>query len=157
MTRVLRILFLNIAAALWLAACTPTIDQRGNMPTAEKIAEIRPGITSKASVTELLGTPSSVSTFDPNTWYYIGERTSRLAFYRPEVLDQKVVAVTFDAHGIVKNVDVHGKDEAHDITPVARATPAQGHELSFFEQLFGNIGRFNTTDRRGPISAPAPY
>src|SRR6185437_4416551 len=56
--------------ALSLAACSPTLDQRGNLPDPEKLAEIQPGVKTKDEVTKLLGTPSAVGTFDSKTWYY---------------------------------------------------------------------------------------
>jgi hypothetical protein len=34
-------------------------------------------------------------------------------------------------------------EDGKEITPVARATPAPGRELSFLEQLIGNLGKFN--------------
>src|SRR5476651_1283894 len=49
--------------ALALAACQPTVDQRGNLPDQRKLATIEPGVTTKEMVSQLLGTPSSVSTF----------------------------------------------------------------------------------------------
>src|SRR6476660_10263534 len=49
--------------AVALAACQPTIDQRGNLPDDKKISAIEPGVTTKQAVSQLLGTPSSVSTF----------------------------------------------------------------------------------------------
>src|SRR5437879_2195833 len=40
---------------LALAACQPTIDQRGNLPDEKKISEIEPGVTTKEAVSQLLG------------------------------------------------------------------------------------------------------
>ena len=37
--------------------------------------------------------------------------------------------------------------------PIARATPAPGRELSFLEQLLGNLGKFNSTGGGGEPSS----
>jgi outer membrane protein assembly factor BamE (lipoprotein component of BamABCDE complex) len=141
---------------LGLAACAPTVDQRGNLPDDQRLAQIQPGVTTKDNVAKLLGTPSTVSTFDPNTWYYISQRTEQTAFFNPALLDQQVVIVAFDDQGVVRVVRHRGLEDGKEIEPIARATPAPGRELSFFEQLLGNLGRFNTDDKKGPGGGNRP-
>jgi outer membrane protein assembly factor BamE (lipoprotein component of BamABCDE complex) len=126
-----------------LAGCAATVEQRGNLPTPEKLAEVKPGVTSKDEVIKVLGSPSSVSIFNDKSWYYISRRTGQTAFFEPDVLDQQVYIVSFDDQGVVKTVDHKGVQDARAIDPVPRATPAPGRELTFLEQLIGNVGKFN--------------
>jgi outer membrane protein assembly factor BamE (lipoprotein component of BamABCDE complex) len=108
------------------------------------MAEIHAGSTTKDEVAKILGTPSSVSVFNNDkSWYYISRRTAQTAFFEPDVLDQQVYIVNFDDQGVVKAVDHKVLEDGKEITPVARATPAPGRELSFLEQLIGNLGKFN--------------
>jgi len=130
--------------AVALAACQPTIDQRGNLPDDKKISAIEPGVTTKQAVSQLLGTPSSVSTFGDKTWYYISRRTEQTAFFNPQVLDQQVIVVGFDEGGIVRNVQHLNLADSRPVDPSPRETPSAGKELSFVEQLLGNLGKFNT-------------
>ena len=130
--------------ALTLAACAPMVDQRGNLPDPTKLASIQPGVTTKEAVSKLLGTPSSISTFNDKTWYYISRRTEQTAFFAPQVTDQLVVAVAFDDSGVVRDVERHDLADGRPIDPSTRVTPSAGRELGFFEQLIGNLGRFNT-------------
>jgi outer membrane protein assembly factor BamE (lipoprotein component of BamABCDE complex) len=132
------------ALALLLAGCAPMIDQRGNLPDETKLASIKPGVTNKEAVSQLLGTPSSVSTFSDKTWYYISRRTETTAFFAPEVVDQQVVKVGFDDSGVVADVERRGLADGRLIDPSPRVTPSAGRELNLFEQLLGNLGRFNT-------------
>lgn len=132
-----------------LDACSPTVSARGNLPTADQLSQIKPGVTDKASVTALLGSPSSVASFDDTTWYYISQRSEEVAFFKPEAHDPEVVAVVFDKDGIVKDVEKTSRKEPRAIQPVARTTPAPGKELSFIEQLIGNFGKFNTNSAAG--------
>jgi outer membrane protein assembly factor BamE (lipoprotein component of BamABCDE complex) len=129
--------------ALALAACQPTIDQRGNLPDEKKISAIEPGVTTKEAVSQLLGTPSSVSTFGDKTWYYISRRTEQTAFFNPQVLDQQVVVVAFDEGDVVRNVQHLNLADSRPVDPSSRETPSAGKELSFVEQLLGNLGKFN--------------
>src|SRR5262245_6072654 len=88
-----------------IAGCAGVVEQRGNLPPPEKLAEIQPGVTSKDEVIKILGSPSSVSIFNDKSWYYISRRTGQIAFFEPDVIDQQVHIVNFDDRGIVKTVD----------------------------------------------------
>jgi outer membrane protein assembly factor BamE (lipoprotein component of BamABCDE complex) len=129
--------------ALALAACQPTIDQRGNLPDKGKLADIEPGVTTKEMVSQILGTPSSVSTFGDKTWYYISRRTEQTSFFEPVVLDQQVVVVAFDDGGVVRDVQHLSLADSRPVDPSVRETPSAGKELGFVEQLVGNLGKFN--------------
>ena len=132
-----------ISAIALVAGCATSVEQRGNLPTQEKIAEVHPGTTTKDEVIKILGSPSSVSIFNDKSWYYISRRTGQIAFFDPNVVDQQVYIVNFDNQGVVRAVDHKGLEDGKEIIPVARATPAPGRELSFLEQLIGNLGKFN--------------
>jgi outer membrane protein assembly factor BamE (lipoprotein component of BamABCDE complex) len=132
-----------------LGACSPTISARGNLPSADQLSQIKPGVTDKASVTALLGSPSSVASFDDTTWYYISQQSEAVAFFKPEARNPEVVAVVFDKDGVVKDVHKTIGKVPRTIEPVARTTPAPGKELSFIEQLIGNFGKFNTNSAAG--------
>ncbi len=147
-------LFLVGLAVASLSACGMPINQRGNLPKADAMAQIKPGVTDKATVQRLLGTPSNAPSFDPGTWYYISRETKEIAFLNPEVLDQQVVAIHFDDNGVVSSIDHKGLRDAHAITPNPNATPAQGREFTFLEQLIGNFGKFNNSRNTTPGGPP---
>jgi outer membrane protein assembly factor BamE (lipoprotein component of BamABCDE complex) len=137
-------LLVAVSGAAAVASCAPTVEQRGNLPNPDKMAEIHAGSTTKDEVVKILGTPSSVSIFgNDKSWYYISRRTAQTAFFEPDLLDQQVYIVNFDDQGMVRAVDHRAMEDGKEITPVARATPAPGRELSFLEQLIGNLGKFN--------------
>ncbi|HUZ71576.1 MAG TPA: outer membrane protein assembly factor BamE [Stellaceae bacterium] len=132
-----------VAALLVLASCTNPIDQRGNLPKPDKLVQIKPGSTDKATVTRLLGSPSSVAAFDANTWYYISQKTQPFAFFTPSRLDQEVVAIDFNNKGIVSDVRRKTMADAEAVKPDPNATPASGRTFTLLEQLIGNLGRFS--------------
>ena len=147
-----------LAMALFIAACAPIVDSRGNLPETDDLDKIRVGSSTKDEVATVLGSPSSVATFDPNTWYYISKRTETVAFLRPETIDQKVLTVRFDEAGLVKEIVQTDRDAASEIDPIDRTTPTSGQTFSIFQQLFGNLGRFGDAPpksaRRPPVPAP---
>ena len=152
-----------LIAAASLAGCSPTLDQRGNLPEPDKLAQIRPGATTRDEVVKILGTPSSTGIFDAKNWYYISRRTKQVAFLDPDVLDQQVFIVNFDDKGVVRGIDHKELRDGREIEPAPGATPAPGRELTFVEQVLGNIGRFNKSSSKsddsggdGPRPGPSP-
>jgi outer membrane protein assembly factor BamE (lipoprotein component of BamABCDE complex) len=131
-----------VFAAMMLAGCATSVDQRGNLPDPDKIAEIQPGTTTKEQVVKILGSPSSASTFDDDVWYYISRKTEQIAFFSATVLDQQVFIIDFNDKGVVKDIGHKTLADGESISPAPGATPAPGRELSFMEQLLGNVGRF---------------
>lgn len=131
-----------------VGACTPTEYVRGYVPTTETINKLKNGVDNKRKVVRLVGSPTSVSTFESSTWYYVSRRSQQLAFFEEELLDQQVVAIDFDKTGFVKDVRRYAMDDARNIIPVGHRTVSHGRELGILEQMFGNLGRF-TNDSTG--------
>ena len=144
---------LAIATVISLGACESRVSIRGNMPDIEEMEAINPGVDSKEDVVARLGTPSSVSTFMDNTWYYIGQRVEQFAFYAPEVTDRSVLVIEFDQSGIVGDTRYLTIYDGHAIDPVSRETPTEGKELTVMQQLLGNFGRL-PTDPGNPNQRP---
>jgi outer membrane protein assembly factor BamE (lipoprotein component of BamABCDE complex) len=125
------------------AACTPEVSTHGYRLDQAALARLEPGSTTRDETLQLLGSPSSVATFDDRVWYYVTQRTERRSFYQEEVVEQQVVAVIFDERGLLSSIDQHDMGDAREIDLVSRETPTSGNELNIFEQFIGNIGRFN--------------
>jgi outer membrane protein assembly factor BamE (lipoprotein component of BamABCDE complex) len=145
-----------LLSAVMLTGCSISEDQRGNLPDPEKLAQLQPGNTTKEQVVRILGSPSSASTFDDNVWYYISRRVKQVAFFSPTVLDQQVYIVDFDDKGVVRDVGHKTLADSRSISPAPGATPAPGRELSFMEQLLGNVGRFGGSGGGGGSGTPNP-
>ncbi len=94
-------------------------------------------------VAEILGSPSNISTFDLETWYYVSQRTETTAFFEPDVMTRQVVILRFDKGGTLADVRTIGLEEGHNVLPVERETPTSGNEMTFIEQIIGNLGKFN--------------
>lgn len=139
-----------------LVACSPTVRTHGHVLDEAALAQIEPGRTSRDRVAQLLGSPSSMGTFDGAAWYYVSQRTERHSFYQEKVVEQKVVAITFDEQGVVSDVERRNLDDARNIELVERETPTVGNELTAVEQFIGNIGRFNLPQDDRITGEPRP-
>jgi outer membrane protein assembly factor BamE (lipoprotein component of BamABCDE complex) len=139
-----------VLVATLAAACAPREEFRGAVLDEGRLSQVQPG-KSQAEVTQLLGSPSSTSTFSEagNTWYYISRATETTAFLAPEVVSQRVVAVDFDRGGRVRDVRQYKMEDGQEVPLVSRETPTKGKELSIMEQFLGNIGKFNSNRQPG--------
>lgn len=146
MTRLWRIALPVAGAALIavsLAACTPRSATRGSIPTEQQIEMVVPGVHGRDDVHSILGTPSVVSTFDENTWYYIGRRTTQYAFFRRKTAEQQVLIVRFGRDGRLDKISRLDENDGREVALVERETPSAGRKLGILQQLFSNLGRFS--------------
>lgn len=128
--------------AVSLSACESRVHTRGNLLDPERVVDVRPGELTRDEVADILGSPSSITPFSSDTWYYISQRTETFAFFAPKVMERQIVVVSFDKKGKVVKVDTVGLEQGQKIIPVARKTPTHGNKLTVLEQLIGNLGRF---------------
>lgn len=137
-------LMIVLLAPAVVSGCTPVVETHGHSLDEEQVVKIKPGISSRQDVLQLLGSPSALSTFDDTAWYYVSQRTEKRSFYQEHVVDQEALEITFDQDGRVAGVKRHGLDQVAAIDPVDRVTPTAGTSPSIFKQLIGNIGRFSS-------------
>jgi len=126
-----------------LAACSPTTELRGHIIDEESLAAVKEGVDNRESVSDTLGTPSAIATFDTDVWFYISTRQERMAFLDPKILERTIVAVEFDKKGNVAGTRRYTIADGRPVHIVGRETPTKGKELTFLEQMFGNFGRFS--------------
>lgn len=141
----IRSLALGVAVAAALGGCETVTEVRGFVPDDDSLSKIQVGLQSKRDVADLLGSPSTSTPFGEETWLYISRKTRTTAFWEPRTVSQNVVAVVFDDKGTVSDVRRLELADGKVIRHVARVTPSPGKELSFLEQLIGNVGKFNNT------------
>jgi len=118
------------------------MDTRGNLLDPDRVVEIAPGEQSRDEVAAILGSPSSVTPFGSDTWYYISQRTETFAFLAPKVTERQILVIKFDKDGRVANIDKVGLEAGKTIHPIQRKTMTHGNKMTVLEQLVGNLGRF---------------
>ena len=133
---------------LALSACVSRLDTRGNLLDPELVVEITPGEQTRDEVAAILGSPSSITTFGSDTWYYISQRTETFAFWAPKVTERKILVVKFDKDGKVAKVNTVGLEAGQVINPIQRKTITHGNKMTVIEQLVGNLGRFKEASQR---------
>ena len=116
--------------------------QHGYVVDAPTLAQVKSG-TTKENTLKIMGTPSTTSTVGGDAWYYISQKTdAKLQFMKPEIVDQRVVAIYFKG-GKVERVANYGLEDGRVIDVVSRATPPGGQASAFIKNLFRNLLKFS--------------
>lgn len=131
------------AAALALAllgACTAQYQTHGYMPPEEDLQQIVPGVDTRASVEDLVGVPTTSGVTRDSGFYYIETEIKRFAWRAPEVVDRRVLAITFGEGEVVDNIVTYGLEDGRVVPIQKRVTVSGDGEIGFIRRLFGNIG-----------------
>ena len=116
--------------------------QHGYVMDDNQLAQVHVGSAAE-QVLVVMGTPTTTSTVGSSAWYYISQKTQRaLAFSRPELVDQRVMAVYFDKNKKVERVANYGMEDGKVIDFITRTTPTGGAEQSFLANAMKNLLRF---------------
>lgn len=132
----------SVAMAFMATGCVSTVKAyHGYAPDEVTPSAIEPGVDTRSSVMAQLGSPSTESVFDDNTWVYITSIQERLAFFRPKTASRSVTAIRFTEEDVVDEVLEYDQDDGRVINYASRETPTRGRELGLWEQIFGTVGQ----------------
>ena len=91
-----RVILASIALAALTTACISPIEDYHGYTADEILPEnIEVGEDTRASVLAQLGSASTESVFDENTWFYITTRRERIAFLTPRTSQRSITAIRF--------------------------------------------------------------
>lgn len=126
-----------------LVSCAPKKQTHGYMPTPSQVALLKPGVSSKAQVVQLIGTPAFINDFADNRWNYVAFRTEQIGFEKPDIVNYDVLQLVFNDEQILQSLQQSNRDSLVELSYDTEATPASGREMGLMEQFLGNIGKFN--------------
>lgn len=147
-----RALFAAALATTAIAGCSPTRNYHGYIADEAAPSEIEPGVDTRSTVLARLGSPSTKSVFDDNTWIYLSSTREQFAFYRPKTSSRTVTAIKFGDDDSVQEVGLFDVDDGQTIRYASAETPTRGRELGLLEQIFGTIGAVQLPQERDPTS-----
>lgn len=129
-----------------LAGCSATYRDHGYVPTEDELSEIIVGVDTRASVETSVGIPGITGVLDEGGLYYIQSRVKHFAFYKPEVVEREVLAISFSKAQIVSNIERFSLADGQIVPLSRRVTSSSVLNNGFLRQLMGNLGRFTAGD-----------
>jgi outer membrane protein assembly factor BamE (lipoprotein component of BamABCDE complex) len=98
--------------------------------------------SSREQVLLALGTPSTTATFDNEAFYYISQTRKRyVAFDKPHLVDQKVLAVYFGPDDRVTQIAKYGLKDGKIFDFISRTTPTGGKDRNFLSQIISGASK----------------
>ncbi len=137
------------AVVLATAGCTAQYRTHGWMPPEEDLQQIVPGVDTKASVEDLVGVPTTSGVLNDGGYYYIESDVRTFAWQRPQVIDRRVLAITFDSTDVVDNIVSYGLEDGRVVQLNRRVTRSGDGDIGFIRKLFGNIGGLSAAELLG--------
>jgi outer membrane protein assembly factor BamE (lipoprotein component of BamABCDE complex) len=140
--RVVPVLCALAVSSVVVQGCAPISVYQGFQVVDAKPSDLKVGEDTKSTVLAHLGSPSSVSTFDPNIWFYITQVSEHQSFYKPKTTRRDVVAVSFNKYDDkITKIDTLSLKDGRVIAYNGRETPTRGRSLSVLEQIIGTLGQ----------------
>ena len=132
------ILFLSIT----ISACVPRVTQHGYILSNEEIKIIKNTKLNKSEILEILGQPSSKTTFSDNIWYYITQVRRERAYFEVNNTSTNVIAIKFDKNQEVKSYKIYNEKDSFEVTINWDKTMAV-HEKdeNFIKEFFSSFMR----------------
>lgn len=135
-----------VVVVLALAACQPIMRYHGYAPSDTDLAQIVVGRDTRDSVVEKIGRPGVGGVMENSGWYYVQSDWRVDAWRAPLETDRQVVAISFNARGVVSNVERFGLEEGEIVALSRRVTDTGPRGQSVLRQIFRTFGRFTTAN-----------
>ena len=126
------------------SSCAPISRISGYVPTEKEISFLRIGSSTRDEVIKQLGEPLNHSYSSTNFLLYVQKRVDVVAFLRPRIGERKVVKLTFDKSSLLSRIDFSDKVDRHVFESEQKIVVSEGRKLTFWQQMFGNIGNFSS-------------
>ena len=113
--------FLLILFCLFITNCTTNkvVKNHGTLSLEKKYNKIIASQSNRNDVIEILGPPSTESSFDNNIWIYIERKKTNQSFIKlgiKKIEKNNVLVVEFNEIGILKNKELYNLDNLNNIT-----------------------------------------
>ena len=104
------------------------------------------GSSSKKEVITKLGEPLSNEGSPTNFLIYVQKKVEVVAFLEPRIDERNVLKLSFDDRAILSRIDFYEYDKVANKKFEAdqKIVVAEGRKLTFWQQMFGNIGNFSS-------------
>ena len=142
----MRLLLASIACFMltFINACTPIKEVSGYVPLEVQLQKLIVGKSLKRDVIEIIGEPLVRTKSQNNSLIYIQQEFETNSFFRREIKRRLVVELVFDNNSVLSEIRHLDQDSANSFVHDKTTVVAQGRKLSFWEQMFGNIGNFSS-------------
>ena len=140
MTNITKTLFL-ILILFTCNCCIKTYHTSGYVFEEDELAALHKA-KNKLDLEHTLGTPTSISAFGQETWFYITTKKEKLAFFNDKIIEQNIIEISFNSDESINKVSIYTEKNANQLKLVEEYTVSKGTESNTLQKFFYNAGRF---------------
>ncbi len=130
-----------LLSIILLTSCSQ-IEKRGYSFELSDYQNLKEGINNKNNTLDAMGYPSLTNnSADEELWIYYSEDIKKLLFFKPEILDRKIITVSFNANQTIKQIKTYNLSNQNQINFNPDYTKVESAKISWWKQIFGNIGQ----------------
>ncbi|NRA73254.1 MAG: outer membrane protein assembly factor BamE [Rickettsiales bacterium] len=122
-------------------------EHHGKELTNEVLVKLRTKKSTKEDVLEILGTPSSISAFNDDIWYYISLKKKGVSVLKPKITEQIVIELKFK-NNLLMQVKKYNADQVPSFKFNKQKTKVEGSDPSALKDFVRNLGRYNKDPKR---------
>ena len=103
--------------------------------------------TTKAEIYNILGSPASTTFVGDEKWFYYTAQGEIFAFLDPKFSKYEILSIKFNPDDTINEIKLKNISHKKFNINMERETSLPSEiKLNFIEELFGNIGKFNTSN-----------
>ena len=121
--------------------CSPRISRHGNIFSDDELRILKNARLNKSEIIEILGQPSTKSTFSDNIWYYIFFIQKEKAYFQVKNSGNKVLKIKFNRKQNVETYDIIKNDTSIKINTVKVNTENAVFERGLVRELLDSFVR----------------
>ena len=121
--------------------CSPRISRHGNIFSDEELKILKNSRLNKSEIIEILGQPSTKSTFSDNIWYYIFFIQKEKAYFQVKNSSNKVLKIKFNKKQNVETYDIIKNDTSIKINTIKIDTEKSVFSKGLVRELLDSFVR----------------
>ncbi|MEQ9115823.1 MAG: outer membrane protein assembly factor BamE [Rickettsiales bacterium] len=133
---------LFLAVLLIVTGCTIKVANHGYVFEKTSLEKLKENKTTKAEVLEIMGTPSVISSFDKNIWYYIHTQTKQISMLKPKNINENILQISFKKN-VINSLNIYEDDKIKSLNFEKEESPIRGDDTGVLKDFMQNLGRFN--------------
>ncbi|EDM32031.1 lipoprotein, SmpA/OmlA family [Roseovarius sp. TM1035] len=132
-----------------VTGCAATYRNHGYVPPEEDLQNLVVGVDSRATVDDVIGPPSLSGVLADGDYYYVRSRVREYGMFRPQVVERRVLAISFNDNDTIANIEEFGLEDGQVVPLARRVTDSSVVSNGFLRQLLSNIGNINPVEGFG--------
>jgi len=134
---------LAVLGVVALTACSATYQNHGYVPLEEDLQQLVVGVDTRATVDDVIGTPSVAGMLNEGDYYYVRSRVREYGMFRPEEIERQVLAISFAEDDTIANIERFALADGNIVPLSRRVTDSSVVDNGFLRQILGNFGNID--------------